>query len=270
MNSQAGSSQTARSLDINNLDTVIFDYGNTLIEFSTPQVTACDRAIGKVLMQHYGSVNMEQLKQIRDEDRLAPYLGSPPAHKENNMPEISRNLIKKLYHVTPTPEVLDEILEARLTSFVTAVEIENYIDGFLARMGKHYQLGLLSNYPDGHAIRQTLVRTNIANHFQAVVVSGDVGRVKPHPLPFRTILEKLGTTAERTLMVGDNWFGDIQGAKRLNMCAAFIHQWHTLEHFDPEPGDHQPDVTLNHILDLEKWLLQDSGPQELSTHIETT
>ena len=77
-----------------------------------------------------------------------------------------------------------------------------------------------------------------------------MGRVKPHPLPFRTILGELDVAPLEALYVGDNWLGDIQGAKRIGMRAAFIVQWETPEKFDRRPDDHEPDLTISHLSEL--------------------
>ena len=55
---------------------------------------------------------------------------------------------------------------------------------------------------------------------------------------------------EATLYVGDNWLGDIQGAKRFGMKAAWIRQYIPYEDFPENPGDHQPDLVVEHLSEL--------------------
>src|SRR5262249_43328437 len=103
-------------------------------------------------------------------------------------------------------------------------------------------------------IRASLDRTGIARRMDAVVVSGEVGHVKPHPLLFRTVLGQLGVEPREALFVGDNWLGDVQGAKRAGMWAAHTLQFDTLEVFDRETGHEEADLVLRHLSELEGYL----------------
>jgi len=230
-----------------NIRAVVFDYGNTLIEFTEPHIRTCDAALADALRELFGSVDLEKLEVIRSRDRCAPYTGE---YLENDMAAISANLVRKLYGREPSAAELDAILRVRYESFVSVANAPDYLHGFLDRLTGKYSMGLLSNYPDGDAIRATLEKLDMGQYFDAVVVSGDVGHVKPHALPFRTILDQLGIAAEESLYVGDNWLGDIQGAKRIGMLAAHTVQWDTPEKFAREPGDFDADLTLSHLTDL--------------------
>lgn len=226
---------------------VIFDYGNTLIEFTEPQIHACDTALASVLQSLYGPLDFQKLKMIRNADRVAPYRGD---FVENDLAAISANAVRALYGLEPSDEELEAILRVRFQSFVDAVEAPHYLAGVLDNLAARYQLGLLSNYPDGQAIRATLDKLDLTRFFEAVLVSGDVGRVKPHAAPFRKILDLLGVAPAQALFVGDNWLGDIQGARRAGLRAAHIVQWDTPEKFSPQPGDHAPDLTISHLTEL--------------------
>ena len=239
------------ALDPNTIDAIVFDYGSTLIEFGQEQIASCDGALAEALDEFYGPVDFEALHAIRNADRRAPYQGD---FRENNMSDISANLVRRLYNVEPSAMELERILEVRFESFVEVVELEDYVRTLLEDLGRNFRLGLLSNYPDSDAIRASLKKIGIYECFDAILVSGEVGRVKPHALPFQRILDELETSAERALYVGDNWLGDIQGAKRVGMSAAWIRQWQSPEHFEKQPGDHKPDILLNHLTELRDHL----------------
>jgi FMN phosphatase YigB (HAD superfamily) len=118
-----------------------------------------------------------------------------------------------------------------------------------------FRLGLLSNYPDGPAIRSSLQRIGIESFFSSIVVSGEIGYVKPHRRPFEEILRQMGATPGESIFVGDNWLGDIQGAKRLGLRAIHTRQFVPYEIFDRQAGDHDADGVVEHLLDLEKLLV---------------
>lgn len=233
------------------LKAVIFDYGNTLIEFSQKQIRHCDGALAELLQQQFGSYDQALFDRIRHADRMAPYRGE---YRENAMETIAHNLVRQLYDRELSDEQLQLILATRFDAFVESIETSPQVLELLGRLKKRYKLALVSNYPCGRAIRASLERTGIAPYMDAVVVSGDVGHVKPHPRPFETAMSQLGVTADESLYVGDNWLGDVQGSKRLGMRCAFMTQWDTPEKFDRQHGDHEPDYVLGDLMELEKYL----------------
>ncbi|HEY5250027.1 MAG TPA: HAD family hydrolase [Acidimicrobiales bacterium] len=83
------------------------------------------------------------------------------------------------------------------------------------------RIGLLTNGPPDIQ-RLKFEGTGLADCFDAVVVSGEVGVGKPDPAVFALVLERLGTTAENTVMVGDNWERDVVGALQVGMTAVWI------------------------------------------------
>jgi HAD superfamily hydrolase (TIGR01549 family) len=68
--------------------------------------------------------------------------------------------------------------------------------------------------------REKLAMSGLAEHFAAVVVSGDLGVGKPDPRIFRAALDALG--AEHALMVGDNLERDVRGALALGLDAVWF------------------------------------------------
>jgi FMN phosphatase YigB (HAD superfamily) len=234
---------------------VIFDYGNTLIEFSKTQIMYCDMALASALDRHFGKPDLAKFRDIRNRNRLAPYSGNPPEYKENNMVEISTSLVRELYGVEPSPEQLADILHMRFGIFVKVVQAPEYVFDLLKKLGRKYRLGILSNYPDGNAIRQSLAGIGLDKFFRAVVVSGDLGLVKPHPVAFLTVLDQLGVKAGQAVIVGDNWLADVQGGKQAGLQAILTTQWESAENLPRKPGDIEPDATISHLAELEGLLL---------------
>jgi len=65
---------------------------------------------------------------------------------------------------------------------------------------------LVSNI--GVDVRPVLERTGLAGLLDAVVLSCDVGAVKPDPAIFAQALQRIGVRPDRALMVGDSWRDD--------------------------------------------------------------
>jgi HAD superfamily hydrolase (TIGR01509 family) len=242
-----------------NIKAVVFDYGNTLIAFGRSQVDEFDRRLGKAIEAHYGALDRDRYNAHRNADRMAPYAGDPPAYRESDPVEMTAALIRALYTREPRPDELAALLEARRAAFMAVVEAEPAVAVLLAALRLRFKIGLLSNYPDGVAIRKSLDRTRLAAHFDSVVVSGDLGLVKPHPDTFAASLRELEVGPEETLFVGDNWLADVQGAKRAGMRVVHFTRWAPPEHFDRLPGDVLPDAAVSRLEELPPLLGFDGG-----------
>lgn len=80
------------------------------------------------------------------------------------------------------------------------------------------RLALVSNTAQpGWLLRPVLERQGLLERLDAVVLSSEVGKRKPHPAIFERALEELGVGAERALFVGDRLREDVGGAAALGM-----------------------------------------------------
>lgn len=249
----------AMAIDISEIRAVVFDYGNTLVEFGQEKVRLYDRALAGVLENLFGPPDLRLLSHIRDRDRMAPYSGNPPQFRENRLPDITRALIRELYGRPPASHELEQVLRVRFEAFVGMIETNGNTSSLLAQLQRRYRLGLLSNYPDGNAVRKSLQKTKLANHFQSVIVSGDIGFCKPHPMPFERVCRQLRVKPAEVVFVGDNWLADIQGAKRAGMRAVHLVQWQPHEVFEHDPRHHQPDAVATSLEEVQAILMPGSG-----------
>jgi FMN phosphatase YigB (HAD superfamily) len=80
------------------------------------------------------------------------------------------------------------------------------------------KLGLVSNREFGlDLFAADLAQLGVADYFDAVVISADVGFAKPHPEPFRTAMRKLAVVAGEAVMAGNDPVADVGGAKALGL-----------------------------------------------------
>lgn len=229
------------------IEAIVFDYANTLVEFSHAQIDACDRRLAETLTAHFGAPDPERMRHIRARQRVAPYHGNPPDFAENNLVDISNELVRELYGEEPRREALNAILKTRFDAFVETIRVTPDVFDLLDVLREDYRLALISNYPCPHAIHESLKRIGLFRYFESIVISGEVGYIKPHPLPFRVVCEEMMLKPEQALFVGDNWRADIQGAKQAGMQAVWLTRWANPEGFEPAPGDAEPDAVIEHL-----------------------
>lgn len=231
---------------------VLFDYGNTLVPFGPDQLAFLYDCLAQTLTEMFGHCDREKLMAVRRNQIVKP---DENGFKENDMREVSEAFIRGVYNLSPTEEQLDTVAEARYESFINATEPPDDLLPILANLGGRYRLGLLSNYPCGRTIRGSLDRSGITHIFEQIVVSGEVGWVKPHPKPFQVLLKAMELDPGECVYVGDNWLADVQGAGGVGMKSIYTKQFEPFMVFDQADDDYQPNYTINALQELADILL---------------
>jgi len=84
----------------------------------------------------------------------------------------------------------------------------------LGTLKARYRLGLLSNLTHAPAGREIIERMGLGNFFDVILISGELGYRKPHPLVFERLTASLGVEKGELLYVGDDPEADVCGAMR--------------------------------------------------------
>ena len=92
----------------------------------------------------------------------------------------------------------------------------------LQRLARRFSLGVVSNFYGN--LNDILRLEGLAELFGAVADSGALGTLKPAPAIFLHALEKLGSSAEHAVMIGDSIPRDMRGAESLKMRHVFLSQ----------------------------------------------
>jgi len=234
------------------LEAVLFDYGNTIIEFGPRQQQADQEVLHAELTRAFGPCDRVRLEEIRRAQIVAPYQNDCVEHTFH---DVVAELVRQLYGQEATAEQVEALVRSRIASFIRVVEVRPEIIEVLQRMKSTHRIGLISNYPSGEAIRGSLDKLGLTPLFECIVVSGEVGRVKPHPAIYQSALDQLDLPPEACVYIGDNWLGDIQGAKRFDMQAVLTTEYVPYERFEPKPGDHEPDARISSLGDLATLLI---------------
>ena len=110
-----------------------------------------------------------------------------------------------------------------------------------------YRLYILSN---GFAELQArkMQSAGIGDYFDGVVLSEDIGVNKPHREIFEHALRVANVTADRALMIGDNYEVDIKGAKGVGVDQVYYNPTKK----DLDQGDLSPTYTINSLLELKE------------------
>lgn len=109
-----------------------------------------------------------------------------------------------------------------------------------------YRIALVSNYAHTGVLHDALTRLGIREPFDALVVSGDVGYVKPHPRMFEAAVEALGVTKDEAVMVGNDLECDVSGAKRAGLRTI----WTPYPRVAPPPTHPDADVVVQRLSEI--------------------
>lgn len=88
-----------------------------------------------------------------------------------------------------------------------------------------YRLGLVTNGKK-HIQDSKIDLLNLRSYFDTLVISGEVGISKPDPGIYRLALERLETTAENTLFIGDHPVNDIWGSGQAGIQSIWLRRNH--------------------------------------------
>jgi HAD superfamily hydrolase (TIGR01549 family) len=114
------------------------------------------------------------------------------------------------------------------------------------RVASHYRLGLLSNFDDARCGHEVVSDTGVADLFEAIIISAEVGLRKPNPLIYRRMLEMLHLEPHEVLFVGDTPREDVRGPQQIGMRTAWISRGATAV---PD-GIPQPQFTITDLAEL--------------------
>lgn len=152
---------------------------------------------------------------------------------------------------------------AQLAEFRQAFWAGDQLDDQLISLIRHlhqagYRTGLLSNGPAdfGEQVEQLVTGT-----FDAVVISGSEGVMKPDPAAYRLALDRLGVPAEETVFIDDSP-RNVTAARQLGLHALRFTGVATLHRQLGELGLPTPDVVREPVPDVQAVIFDWGGVME--------
>lgn len=233
-------------------EAVLLDYGNTVVQFDRSQIEAIHGRLARVLSASIGPIDPSVLGAAMD--RVCVSAPSSADKLELTPHEQMRQVLAEAYgrpFIDGDVAVLDANREYQ-DLYVMSLRIDERTVRAIERLRRRVPVGLVSNYPCGASLRRSLAELGIADWFHPVVISGELGVVKPHPRPFEVALQALGVAAERVLFVGDSWSSDMVGGHAAGMATCH-HLGLTSDQDHAERyASYRPDFTIRHVDELER------------------
>ncbi len=214
---------------------IVFDFVNTLVPLREPEFLRILQGVYEYTHPFAPHVPFDAFVQhyvrIRDEQ----YAQNLPELKENDFYERMATLWHRLTGALPNPKQVYAMMTRYAVSFEQAVVPAPYLHSLFRQLSTRYLLAVLSNYPYTPCVHRVLNRHGLSQYLSSIVVSADVGMVKPHPSLFYITLYQLGVFCDEVIYVGDDWCADVLGASRAGIRSIYTREWRT-----------EPDSCENH------------------------
>ena len=148
------------------------------------------------------------------------------AHREVTAPERFAMMFGRLGlgEETLPGEALDILLATHMRELSKAVVFPEHHRELLRGLRKRHRLAVVSNFDYTPTARHVLEREGVADLFETIVVSDEVGWRKPKPVIFERALEHLAIGPGEALFVGDRADIDVAGAQGVGMASAWINR----------------------------------------------
>ena len=197
---------------------IVFDLDNTLVDFMKMKDDAVRAAIE-------GMIDAG-LKLPREAVRTR----IDAIYREQGLEfqtVFDRLLESELGHIDP--KILASGIVAYRRARQSALVLYPHVQLALLELIKRgIRLGVVSDAPQAQ-VWLRLCELSLQHVFDAVVTFDDTRERKPHPAPFRLVLERLGVAPEQSLMVGDWAERDVVGGKSLGMRTVFARYGDTFD-----------------------------------------
>ncbi len=212
---------------------VLFDLDNTLIDFSNMKRECCRAAIAAMIDAGLPLSEEEAMKRL-----FSLYKVYGIEHKQI-FQKFLRKIMGKIDY-----RILAKGIAAYRRRQSGILSLYPHVRSTLLKLkAMGLKLAIVSDAPRLNAWLR-LAEMDLVEYFDVVITAGDVKKKKPHGLPFKSALKKLGLKADEVLFVGDNPQKDIAGAKKLGIKSCLAKYGQVFK------GKAKADFELNDIAEL--------------------
>jgi len=190
-----------------------FDLFNTLI---MAEPGALDEALSRLIigLEQYGI--LPDPEPFRQAYREAAVRHITEANRNgietHNRFWISEALQRLGYAIEPEDARISSAVESYFSAFLDFCHVIPDTLPMLQDLKPGYRFGLLSNFTHAPAALSLIQHLGLDGFFDVVLISGEIGYRKPHPLLFGRLRQRLGVSRAELLYVGDDPEADVCGA----------------------------------------------------------
>jgi putative hydrolase of the HAD superfamily len=203
---------------MNHIKAIGFDLFNTLITAEPQTLNEAMSRLISSLQQSGLNLGNEPFKEAHHKAAVQFVEKARQDGREtHNRFWISAALHTQGYNVPPDDPRIAAAVDAYFSAFFQHCYLIPGTKEMLGALKDLYRLGLLTNFTHPPAAREIIDRIGLTPFFDVVLISGELGYRKPHPLVFHRLIEHMEAEKNQILYVGDDPEPDINGAQRAGL-----------------------------------------------------
>ncbi len=204
------------------IDTIYFDNWNTLVK--APELMKRGSST-RIFQEYLRGQGLEVPDNFIDIYVLIARAQNMKAEKDGHREPDYRQRLEEVFTELglPGPVGLSRgAWEHYLRKWPEQTEYFNGVPEMLEDLKESYKLGIITNYMDGPTCRVVFEKLGYDDIFDSLVVSEELGYVKPAQILFETALKETGSRPENSVMVGDTYGADIVGGNLAGMKTVLV------------------------------------------------
>ncbi len=202
---------------------VLLDFFGTLVNYSASRTEQGYHSTHLLLLSMGSSaIDYEEFLELwtAEADRFDER--SAVDNREFSMNEVTAAFLTHALHREPRTEEVTAFTESYLREWNSGVVYIPQAIRVVKTLASHFHLAIVTNTHDPKLVPDHLTCMGIADCFQAVVTSLDVGWKKPHPAIYSAACTQLEIPPEEALFVGDSYVPDYIGPISFGIDAFLI------------------------------------------------
>jgi len=233
-------------LDVARIEVVSFDLDGTLLDSRSAWRAGFEAPFARLAQRHPALLTLGDYAHVHDHV-FQPFLMAMWERDRGEWtPEYVRGGWRLLLerHATRDDVAADAAFEEYESTWPTLMRLFEESLAVLEAVQARYPMVLLTN---GNTTQQRMkiVAHDLERWFQHVVVSEEVGLLKPDPAIFAHAIAPLGVLPNAALHIGDTRSQDVAGARASGWQSAWVNRARV-----PAEDDHHPDIEIASLDEL--------------------
>lgn len=221
---------------------ILFDFFGTLVDYSPSRTEQGYYKSHELIAPMGADMTYDEFIKEWSDECVAFDRQSQIDDSEFSMEEVSKSFLTRIIGRQPSGEEITKLAKCYVDEWNTGVVYPTHTKKVVEYFANRYRLAIVTNTHQFDLVPNHLTSMGIADFFEAVVTSVEIGWRKPHPIIYAETLGRLGILPNEAIFVGDNYVADFVGPKANGMTAFLL---------NPIPLKNVPEVQrLNSLTDL--------------------
>jgi putative hydrolase of the HAD superfamily len=201
---------------------VLLDFFGTLVDYSASRTEQGYARSHALLLSLGADLSYDQFLQAWSAESSGYDERSALDDSEFSMEEVSAVFLARVLNREPDGAEIAALVDTYLAEWNTGVVYPATTSETVDALASRFRLAVVTNTHQADLVPKHLSAMGIADRFEAVVTSVEVGRRKPHPAIYAETLGRLGIPASNAIFVGDDYQADYAGPRAAGMAAFLI------------------------------------------------